>query len=747
LKNKPTIGLQIPFYYGYSELIMLNVNKLAINHDLNLIIYLGRSIDSPYNFEYQNNVVYTYMNKKHIDVAILTTGTLSTFVDNNRLQSFIDLIDVPIISMGVPLEQARSNILIDNKSGLKEIIFHMARVHHRKNIAFIKGPDDNPDAIERLEAYQDALTELGMEINPELIIPGKFRPESGEEAARYLLEKDIFFDGVVAANDEMAITLMFVLQKNGIRIPEDVSIAGFDNILRCNNVKPKLTTVKQPIVEMSVTAVEVALSIIRGEKVEKTIYLPAEPIFRESCGCLELSLTDRLENLPNRLEELFIQISQIINSSIWNQGPCLELAKKIISTLENNNSHFDDYQMMIQSFEEYLDVQLNSAENIFHWQAIFSLIRKYFSYSPNSSRISVVDDLLIKMLNILITKTNIDYVTRFAQDNSAFLVLTNTTFLMSSAIQIEDLNKIIQEYFPSIYIKSCYLFSFVKELEHNIGEPFSDLEIKFLTAFDEKGNIKSVTDAPLNEPPVFHTYLPKSRRYSIVFSALFSREYVYGLMLIEPVNLSISSFNFMEILFAQVSGDLRSLILLERNKKQKEALEFYNKELSDVAQRDELTGLYNRRGFMLLADQAMSMAFNKDKAGLFFYADMDDLKSINDDYGHDKGDIAIIEMSSILKRCFRDTDIIARLGGDEFTVFTVDVPDELQSVIESRVKQYTDEFNQNSNQPFQLSISIGCLPFMVEMKTAIEDLIKQTDTLLYEQKKAKKNRKNGSKVS
>jgi len=94
--------------------------------------------------------------------------------------------------------------------------------------------------------------------------------------------------------------------------------------------------------------------------------------------------------------------------------------------------------------------------------------------------------------------------------------------------------------------------------------------------------------------------------------------------------------------------------------------------LNNLSQTDELTGLYNRRGFISLTRSSLELAQRMGKSGLLFFIDMDGLKVINDSYGHEEGDIAIKEIANILRSAFRKSDIVARLGGDEFTVFTTD---------------------------------------------------------------------------
>ncbi len=153
---------------------------------------------------------------------------------------------------------------------------------------------------------------------------------------------------------------------------------------------------------------------------------------------------------------------------------------------------------------------------------------------------------------------------------------------------------------------------------------------------------------------------------------------------------------------------------------------------------DTLTGLYNRRGFITLAEQQMKTAIRTRNKLLLFFIDLDGLKFINDTLGHEEGDNAIKRTSIILKRTFRDSDIITRLGGDEFAVLVSDNI-ELPEVIIKRLQCKIDNENAASAHPYQISMSIGVANYDPSAPCSIHELISQADELMYKQKKEKKH--------
>ncbi|HEX3033860.1 MAG TPA: GGDEF domain-containing response regulator [Thermodesulfobacteriota bacterium] len=153
---------------------------------------------------------------------------------------------------------------------------------------------------------------------------------------------------------------------------------------------------------------------------------------------------------------------------------------------------------------------------------------------------------------------------------------------------------------------------------------------------------------------------------------------------------------------------------------------------------DDLTNLYNRRGFLNLAEHQLKLARRTKRGLLLIFADLDDLKQINDTFGHKEGDFALIESANILKETFRSSDIIARIGGDEFVALALETSEANVEVIYTRLQSNLDVHNIGSNRPYTLSISIGIAYYNPESSHTIDELLTRADKLMYEQKIHKK---------
>ncbi|MGZ8844803.1 MAG: GGDEF domain-containing protein, partial [Pyrinomonadaceae bacterium] len=157
---------------------------------------------------------------------------------------------------------------------------------------------------------------------------------------------------------------------------------------------------------------------------------------------------------------------------------------------------------------------------------------------------------------------------------------------------------------------------------------------------------------------------------------------------------------------------------------------------------DELTGLYNRRGFLAVSEQSLSEIRLNDKIPAIVYADLDGLKEINDSLGHHEGDRALAKAAEILKESFRSSDIVARIGGDEFVVLAAVGADESPESLSMRLQDNFDASNALRNRPYNLAVSVGIAHFDDEQNHSIEELMAQADRAMYEDKRRKRSRNN-----
>jgi diguanylate cyclase (GGDEF)-like protein len=160
--------------------------------------------------------------------------------------------------------------------------------------------------------------------------------------------------------------------------------------------------------------------------------------------------------------------------------------------------------------------------------------------------------------------------------------------------------------------------------------------------------------------------------------------------------------------------------------------------LQHLSHTDELTGLYNRRGFFTLAEQQFRMAKRLKTKILLVSADVNGLKWINDNLGHHEGDKALIEAAEVLRESYRESDIIARVGGDEFVVLVAEGNDINRDVLTSRLRENLDIHQSRQSRTYELSISVGTVQFDPENPASLEELMISADQLMYQHKRQTK---------
>nr|WP_315244210.1 LacI family DNA-binding transcriptional regulator [uncultured Albidiferax sp.] len=174
------------------------------------------------------------------------------------------------------------SIASDSYGGARSAMQHLAELGHRR-IAFITGDERMQSARDRHRAYDDAVAILGLERDPALVLPGDYSLHGGRTAAQQLLALPVRPTAVFAANDLSALGAMAVLQTAGLRVPQDISVVGFDDLEAASLVHPALTTVRQPIADMGRAAANTLLALIAGLDVAtQQVSLPTELVVRAS---------------------------------------------------------------------------------------------------------------------------------------------------------------------------------------------------------------------------------------------------------------------------------------------------------------------------------------------------------------------------------------------------------------------------------------------------------------------------------
>ena len=251
----------------------------------NLLFVYGGPLDFPGPAGAAGNTIFKVLRPGSFDGVIVVSSMLAAFCGPEPVARLVEgFRPAALCSIGLALPGVPS-IVLDNRVGMEAAIEHMIRDHGVRRPVFLAGTHKNPEAQARLEAFQNVLARNGIPFDPALVVCGDFMPKQGRIAMDSLLAAGATFDGVVAANDNMALGAIEALRKWGRRVPRDVPVTGFDDLPLAGYGSPPLTTVAQPLRRMAELAIETVVAQLAGQEVPECVVLPSRFVRRRSCGC------------------------------------------------------------------------------------------------------------------------------------------------------------------------------------------------------------------------------------------------------------------------------------------------------------------------------------------------------------------------------------------------------------------------------------------------------------------------------
>jgi LacI family transcriptional regulator len=269
--KKNLIGLVTPdIGWPYSIEIMKGVNRAIAETNFDLLLYTTGDILKNGTASHEQHYV-SLLNNSITDGVIIVASAAADFITDAPIVA----VDPHVVNPNFPSVQGM------NYHGALDVMQYLIGLGHRR-IGFISGRREIGSAERRLKGYQDALVNAGIELDEELITPGDFTQKTARKYTRQLLALDNPPTAIFAANDQSAIGVFEVAEELGLRIPDDLSIVGFDNISEAKYLG--LTTVDQFLADMGYVAVQMLIKLINGESLELEIHkMPTKLVERTSC--------------------------------------------------------------------------------------------------------------------------------------------------------------------------------------------------------------------------------------------------------------------------------------------------------------------------------------------------------------------------------------------------------------------------------------------------------------------------------
>ena len=269
--KKNLLGLVLPdIGFPYSIEVMRGVNRAIAESAFDLLVYTTGGVWKTGTVNREQYYV-SLLNNSLTDGVIVGASSASEF----STEAPIIVVDPHVVSPNFPAVRGT------NYKGALEAMRYLTGLGHRR-IGFISGRPEIGNSEYRLKGYKDALEECGIEIDESLIIPGDFSTNTGYKCALRLLSRHTRPTAIFAANDQTAIGVYQAADELGVRIPEDLSVVGFDNISEARYLG--LTTVDQFLSEMGYVATQMLIRLVNNEPLDVHVYkMPSKLVIRNSC--------------------------------------------------------------------------------------------------------------------------------------------------------------------------------------------------------------------------------------------------------------------------------------------------------------------------------------------------------------------------------------------------------------------------------------------------------------------------------
>lgn len=719
-------GLFISSTASYTVEMCRGAYEACKEHDIELIIFFGGSIDTSIDYtqptDYQKANIYTFANKLDLDFLLIPVSSICR-TDQHIREEFTHYFSLPIITLNTQIDGYHF-VSYDNKKGVKNAVTYMIEKNHCQHIGLITAFNEGITAQRRLQGYKEALLEHHYQIQDDYILTAPGYSLDPEDTIKKWLIKHPELDGIMCVTDHLAYFLYDELERLGKQIGKDVMVAGFDDLPESTHIVPPLASCHADASLISYLGVKNGLDLLEHGYVDNQ-YIDAHFIPRLSVD---------YNNHTDEEIHLFIQYCK--GENMPNEYISQGMTQYVFDNKLVYGSH---YQESIQHFFTFLlDLDIKDCTQ----HDVFKKTGEYINRIFKESKIQYLDlERLFHCLSLLLNTENYQdfedknnlqsfkqYVYLQMISSYNYLLLSkenrytkrmNTIERVNKGMLFESLNEdiySIADHITSLGISNAQLYLFDQPIIIYEFRPFT-IPKKIRKVIDIQNNIKQETNQQYIQ---VENILSQAIQPYQILTTIYSNENLYGILVTDTNYYDLETLQYLS---HQIGISLNVNAIVH--------------ELNNISVTDELTQIYNRRGLFQNIKYLYKRYKEKNENLYFLLGDLDNLKYINDYFGHDQGDQAIITVSHILKDVFNEHAVVGRLGGDEFgVVFTCKNPRfivELDQLIEEK----TEFYNQKNQFPFYVSLSYGISIFDYNSEFDLNHTISLADALMYDRKKQK----------
>ena len=699
---------------NFQDEIKTGISKYAKSKGIDVIYFGLGTLDINIQEDIPNTSFLDMISKEEFDgVIIVSTSLINTSRREHLTAKLKSLSGLPMISIG-PSLTGEPGIEFDGEYGTSILMNHLLEVDGYTRFAYVSGPLANPEAQIRFTAFKSTLSSAGIVFSDDWMFEGTFTSSAGYNAVKTLLdERGLNPEIIVCANDRMALGVWNSLSERGVNIPFDIALSGYDGNELSQMLPNYFTTVRQSFPYAAFTAADYLNRMIDGETFPERILLKGTLQIGNSCKCLG------------------IEMEASSDSGIELIGEEAQVERRIYSFIEEGYPT-EKKQEIYREWSKILGMRIRNGESLYELEA---MLMRCNAIKLNEGTNLETENFLLSLNAMLKVERDRAYIAMHSVNHSlAAQLRTITEDLQNEIVESLEING-HDEYFKRI-LSVCR------------ARTFHLLSFNSPQALEQGANLLFSTDAETGKS----AWIPKTGSWfpdkegSFVANMITVADLRYGYFLLDADIPDSSSFDYLRVRMNGLFRDFRSRyelnqmnIELHDQIKVRKNTELELKEaltlVKQLSIEDPLTGLHNRRGFMTLAEQQMKYLRRNNKGFFILYADLDGLKKINDQWGHNEGDIAIKAAAKVLSNILRNSDIIARIGGDEFTALIGNADEHTCEQIEQRILKQCAKERKAMKKSWILSMSMGFYYVQPSSKLSLTEIMEHADTRLYEKKK------------
>lgn len=579
------------------------------------------------------------------------------------------------------------SVMWDNAGGIHEVMAHLCDVHGFRHFRFLAGPEKNEVAHLRLAAFEAFCKRRKLVHENRSAFTREWVGDDIHEKTSAWLDDGEPLEAIVTASDNLVLGVKAALKLRG-RL--DVAVTGFDDASTHLLRQHDITTIHRSDWFAAQATAKRMMEQMRGLSIPAQTYVPCSLVVRGSCGCSKVGPVFR----PAAGGEY-----------VFPKGdPRSVTAKSFLAQLATGTRAWQ------KTWERILADAVDSGKSLLPWVHLAH-------YAAAGRRGSWVERLR-EILDLARMQE------RIKQGDERFRHTENAVPRLRQIIMATTREEVIHGF---------------KQLMDQFQIP------RWVLHYSEDGKglnpVASGGTTPLSPADFIDKEPGRRTAYLPLF---FQRRRVGGISISEPWRMQYAFTDVSMVVAAALSGArllAQHQAVQEALQEALELLERHNIHLQDLTERDELTRLLNRRGFLQKGRMAWARCRSQGQRALVLFADLDGLKGVNDRYGHEAGDVALQAAARCLQEALRTGDIVARLGGDEFTAIISDTEGQAFARVQDRLRDRVAQWNRdNPNYGWTLGISLGGCFDDPELYRDFESVVAAADKKLYEQKAEKKRR-------